>query len=158
MLGRELHFILGLWHSSIFSNSSSACHSHISPLHPLCLLSYPLSHCLSHSCTHLANMCTDTWHTYMRYFIFSYTKTYLPLTNDALMCCLHQCILAAPMCPNSFQHLLLFFSLAGWGGEICPSDTINIWNRPGKNPPSPFTKTVLAQTHFSLVWNLLSIS
>lgn len=109
MLGRELHFILGLWLSSIFSTSSSACHSHISPLHPLCLLSYPLSHCLSHSCTHLANMCTVR-HTYMRYFIFSYTTTHLPLTNDALMCCLHRCILAAP---KFFSASVALF-LTGW--------------------------------------------
>lgn len=141
MPGRELHFILGLWLSSIFSNSSSARHwglAYLSSPSSLCLTLSPsfFFYCLRHILTqHLHRYHI---HTYTCIILYSLTPKHVLLWS--VMCCLHQCILAASMCQGSFQHLLLFLSLEGRGGEICPSDTINICNLTGKT------------------WNLLSLS
>lgn len=129
MLGGELHFILGLWLSSIFSNSSSACHSHISPLHPLCLLSYPLSHCLSHSCTHFANMCTDARHdTHTWDILYSPTPKHIflwPMTHWCAVCINVSWLL---LCAQILFNICCSFS--HWLGEeekYAPAIQLTFW-------------------------------
>lgn len=66
-------------------------------------------------------------------------------------------VVAAPLCHSSFQHLLLFLSLAGREGEICPSDTINIWNFKAKDSLITLYKKCW-HCYFSPAWSLLSLS